>query len=59
MAVPRQQIVGMLRRAGLQDTAAAALATLPDPVTRKDAEQFCVDNGLSVEALMNLMGGSP
>ena len=59
MAVPRQQIVRVLRRTGLQDAAAAALATLPDPVTRKDAERFCADNGLSIEVLMNLMGASP
>ena len=59
MAVPRQQIVTMLRRAGLQDAAAASAATLPDPVTGKDAGRFCADYGLSTGTLMDLMGGSP
>ena len=59
MALSRQQFARMLRRAGLEDAAASALATLPDPVHAKDAEQFCAAQGLSVESLVDRMGGSP
>lgn len=60
MAVPRQQIVKMLRRAGLEDAAAAALATLPEVVDDKAAQQFCAEHGLlSTGSLMDRMGGSP
>jgi hypothetical protein len=60
MAVPRQQIVKILRRAGLQDAAAAALATLPEIVDDQAAQQFCTEYGLlSAGSLMDRMGGSP
>jgi hypothetical protein len=48
MALSRQQIAGILRRAGLEDAAADALSTLPDQVHAKDVEQFCAAHGLSV-----------
>ena len=59
MALSRQQIARMLRRAGLEDAAADALATLPDSVHAKDVEQFCAAHGLSVESLVDRLGGSP
>ena len=59
MAVPRQKIVGMLRRAGLEDDAAAALATLPEVVDDNDALRFCFEHGLSPGSLVDRMGGSP
>jgi hypothetical protein len=59
MALSRQQIARMLRRAGLEDAAADALATLPDPADARDIEQFCAAHGLSVRSLMDRMGGSP
>lgn len=49
----------MLRRAGLADTASAALATLPEVVDDKDAEEFCLKQGLSAGKVADLMGGSP
>jgi hypothetical protein len=49
----------MLRRAGLEDAAADALATLPDAVHAADIEYFCAAHGLSVESLVDRMGGSP
>lgn len=58
MALSRQQIAGVLRRAGLQDAAADALATLPDQVQAKDLERFCAAYGLSVESLVDRLGGS-
>ena len=60
MAVSRQLIVDMLRRAGLEEAAAAALDTLPDPVDEQEAERFCTEHGLpSMGALIDRMGGSP
>jgi hypothetical protein len=59
MALSRQQIAGLLRRTGLEDAAADALATLPDQPDVKDIEEFCAVHGLSAESLMDLMGGSP
>ncbi len=60
MAVSRQTIVDMLRRAGLQEAANLARTTLPDPVDEKDAARFCHDNGLpSMGSLVDRMGGSP
>jgi hypothetical protein len=55
----RQEIVRMLRGAGLPDVAAAAQNSLPDPVNSKVLTQFCVRHGLSTEFLIDRMGGSP
>jgi hypothetical protein len=59
MAFTRQEIARSLRRAGLEDAAAEALATLPDQPDAKDLEPFCVAHGLSADFVTNLMGGSP
>ena len=59
MTLSRQEIARSLRRAGLEDAAADALATLPDQPDAKDLEPFCVAHGLSADFVMNLMGGSP
>jgi hypothetical protein len=55
----RQEIVQMLRRAGLADAAAAAQTSLPDRVDSKVLERFCVRYGLSQQSLIDRMGGSP
>jgi hypothetical protein len=60
MAVSRQQIVQVLRRVGLNDAAATALATLPDLIDDKEAQRFCTENGVqSMASLTDRMGGSP
>jgi hypothetical protein len=59
MTVSRQEIVKVLRRAGMEDAAAAALATLPEQMDDKAAEKFCTAYGLTVESLVDRMGGSP
>ena len=59
MAVSRQQIARMLRRAGLEEAAADALAILPERVPAEDIQQFCAAHGLSVESLVDRLGGSP
>jgi len=58
VALSRQEIVGVLRRAGLSDLATEA-ASLPDPVSSEEIAEFCKAHGLSVEWLTNRMGGSP
>jgi hypothetical protein len=60
MAVPRQSIVDMFHRVGMNEAAAAALSTLPDPVDEKEADRFCKEHGLpSMGSLTDRMGGSP
>jgi transposase len=58
MTLSRQEIVKMLRRAGMED-AAAALATLPEQMDDKAVEKFCTEYGLITESLADRMGGSP
>jgi hypothetical protein len=55
----RQQIIQMLRRAGLADVPAAAQESLPDPVDAKVLDHFCARYGLSKQSLIDRMGGSP
>jgi hypothetical protein len=55
----RQQVIQMLRRAGLADVAAAAQESLPDPVDSKALDRFCARYGLSTQSLTDRMGGSP
>jgi hypothetical protein len=55
----RQQIIQMLRRAGLADAAAAAAESLPDPVDSKVLDHFYASHGLSKQSLVDRMGGSP
>ena len=59
MDLSRQEIIQMLRRAGLVDVAAAAQTSLPDPVDSKALDQFCVQYGLSMQSLIDRMSGSP
>jgi hypothetical protein len=54
-----QQVVELLRRAGLSEAAADAQRTLPDPVDQAEIDRFATAHGLSIETLMNNMGGSP
>ena len=55
----RQEIVRVLRRAGLEELAFEATASLPDPVSTEEIKEFCDAHRLSVEWLMNRMGSSP
>jgi len=59
VSLSRQEIIQMLRRAGLADAAAAAQRSLPDPVDSKALERFCARYGLSKDSLTDRMGGSP
>jgi hypothetical protein len=59
MDLSREQIVKRLRRAGMNDVADAAEATLPDPVDANTARRFCAAHGISISTLMDRMGASP
>jgi hypothetical protein len=59
MAFSRQQIATLLRRAGMEEAAADALATLPEQPGDKDIEQFCAVHGLSPASVMDRLGASP
>jgi hypothetical protein len=59
MDISLQEIIKILRRAGLQDAAAAAQNSLPDPVDGKTLDRFCDQYGLTRGSLTDRMGGSP
>ena len=59
MDLSRQQIIKLLRRAGLDEIADQADATLPHPVDATTVNQFCAAHGISTSVLMDRMGASP
>jgi hypothetical protein len=59
MEYPLQHLVSVLRRTGLTEVADEAERTLPDPVDSATMERFCTAHGLTKDALMDRMGGSP
>ncbi len=59
MDLYRQQIIKALRRAGLDELADQAEATLPDPVDTKTVNEFCSAHGITTSLLMDRMGASP
>ena len=59
MDLSRQQIIKALRRAGLDELADQAEATLPEPVDTKTVNQFCSAHGITTSVLMDRMGASP
>ena len=58
MTYSRQQIVEVFRRAGMDDIADAALATLPEHVDYETADKVCAAHHLTVGFLMERMGGT-
>ena len=59
MEYPLRHLVDVLRRTGLMEVADEAERTLPDPVDMATMDRFCTAHGLSKDALMDRMGGSP
>jgi hypothetical protein len=59
MTYSRQEIVKVLHRAGMDEIAAAALATLPEHVDYKAADKFCAAHHLTLGFVVDRMGGSP
>ena len=59
MQLARQQVVDMLRRAGLPDMAEDALHDLPDPVDSEQVALWAVPYGINMDEITSRMGGSP
>lgn len=55
----REEIVDMLRRAGLSEIADEAMKELPDRVSMQEAEEWGVRHGVTRDLLISQMGGSP
>jgi hypothetical protein len=55
----RQEIVDMLRRAGLTEIADDAMAELPDRVSEEEVEKWGQQHGVTRDVLISQMGGSP
>jgi hypothetical protein len=55
----RQQVVDVLRKAGLQAMADEALRELPDPVDQEQVAAWAVRYGVNMGELISRMGGSP
>lgn len=55
----RQEIVDLLRRAGLPEVADKARAELPDPVDFDHVIEWCNRHGVTRDLLISQMGGSP
>jgi hypothetical protein len=58
MTYSRQHIVEVFRRAGMDDIADAALATLPEQVDYQTADKFCAAHNVTVGFLMDRLGGT-
>ena len=55
----RQEIVDLLRRAGLTGIADDAMAELPDRVSQEEVEKWAGQHGVTMDVLISQMGGSP
>jgi len=59
MPYTKQQVVDILRRAGLREAADEAVRDLPDPVDLDHLEEWAMRYGLTRDFLISQMGGSP
>jgi hypothetical protein len=55
----RQEVVDILRRAGLPELAEEAKRNLPDPVDSDHVAAWGAQHGITKDALISWMGGSP
>jgi hypothetical protein len=55
----RQEVVDTLRKVGLPEVAEEAMRDLPDPVDSDDCAAWGARHGITRDALISLMGGSP
>ena len=55
----RQYTIDLLNRVGRRDLADVALRELPDPVDAARLTAWCLQHGLTLDALIDYMGGSP
>jgi hypothetical protein len=59
MQVTREHVVDVLRTAGLQQEADEANQSLPEELDLERAAQFLQRYGITKDALISRMGGSP
>jgi hypothetical protein len=57
--VSRQHVVDVLRTAGMMEEADEAARELPDPVDLDRAAELLAPHGITKDALISRMGGSP
>jgi hypothetical protein len=57
--VSRDHVVHILRRAGFRDVAAEAEKELPDALDLEAAMNWCMQHGVTHDAVMSELGGSP
>jgi hypothetical protein len=55
----RQEVADMLRKAGFGEAADEAMRELPDPVDMEYAQEWGRRRGITRDALISQMGGSP
>jgi hypothetical protein len=55
----RQEVVDLLRRAGLAEIADEAMAELPDHMSEEELERWAGQHGVTIDVLISQMGGSP
>ena len=55
----RQEVADVFRRAGLPEVAEEAMRNLPDPVDSDYVAAWGVQHGITKDALISWMGGSP
>jgi hypothetical protein len=59
MPFSRQEVADMLRKAGLREAADEAMRELPDPVDLEFLQEWSGRHGITRDALISQMGGSP
>jgi hypothetical protein len=59
MATSRDEVVAVLRRAGLQHLIPDAERELPDWIEQERLDQFCSRHALTKDWLISRLGGSP
>jgi hypothetical protein len=59
MLISKQELLRVLRRAGLAEVAEEADRALPDPVELERAAEFGMRYGVTRDELISRMGGSP
>ncbi len=59
MQYGRQQVVDMLRTAGLHEAADEAMRELPNPVDLEYVQEWGMRHGITRDVLISRMGGSP
>jgi hypothetical protein len=59
MLMPKEELVRVLRNAGLDEVAEEAERSLPDEVDLDRAAEFGLRHGITRDELISRMGGSP